>query len=152
MKNIYTLLLAVLLSSISVAQSSVAIRADIEKDKKAFIIEELELTELESEGFWTIYETYEKEWKALKTKQRQIKRALKNSEVLSAEEQYKLTEKYLILEKREAETKLKYLTLFSGKIGKKKAAAVFKAEDDFKRLLFKKIKKLPEPPRPPGIE
>ncbi|MFK8044869.1 MAG: hypothetical protein AB8B72_05200 [Crocinitomicaceae bacterium] len=149
MKQFYTITLAVLLSSISMAQSSEAIRTNIEKDKKAFIIEKLELSENESDAFWTVYETYEKESKTIKAKERQIKRALKNSEVLSDEEQYKLTEKYLMLEKQEAETKLKYLKLFSTKIGKKKAAAVFKAEDDFKRLLFKKIKKLPEPPPPP---
>jgi len=149
MKHIYTITLALLLGSFSMAQSSEDIRTNIEKDKKAFIISELELTENESEAFWTVYETYQTESKALKLKQRKIKRALKNSEVLSEEEQYKLTEKYLVLEKQEAETKLKYLRLFSAKIGKKKAAAVFKAEDDFKRLLFKKIKKLPEPPPPP---
>lgn len=150
MKNIYTLLIAVLLSAISTAQSSGTMRADIEKDKKAFITTELELTESESEAFWTIYESYEKESKFLRSKQRKIKKALKNSEVLSADEQYNLTEQYLTIEKQKTEVKLKYLKLFSSKFGKKKAAAVFKAEEDFKRSLFKKIKRLPPPPEPPN--
>ena len=107
------------------------------------------MSDSESEVFWKVYEAYEKESKVLQVKQRQIKKALKNSEVLSADEQYKLTEQYLTIEKQRAEIKLKYLKLFSAKIGKKKAAAVFKAEDDFKRLLFKKIKKLPPPPPSP---
>lgn len=150
MKNIYALLLiAFVTSAVFAQQSSGAIRADIEKDKKAFIISELELSDSESEVFWKVYEAYEKESKVLQVKQRQIKKALKNSEVLSADEQYKLTEQYLTIEKQRAEIKLKYLKLFSAKIGKKKAAAVFKAEDDFKRLLFKKIKKLPPPPPSP---
>ena len=92
MKNIYALLLiAFVTSAVFAQQSSGAIRADIEKDKKAFIISELELSDSESEVFWKVYEAYEKESKVLQVKQRQIKKALKNSEVLSADEQYKLT-------------------------------------------------------------
>ncbi len=152
MKKKYILLLMLFVTTIAMAQQSNVgnIRADIEKDKKAFIVNELNLSDSESESFWQIYEKYEKESKALQTRQRKIKRALRNSEVLSADEQYKLTRQYLLIEKDRAEIKLKYLSLFSGKIGKKKAAAVFKAEDDFKRILFKKIKKMPPPPEPPS--
>lgn len=86
MKNIYALLLiAFVTSAVFAQQSSGAIRADIEKDKKAFIISELELSDSESEVFWKVYEAYEKESKVLQVKQRQIKKALKNSEVLSAD-------------------------------------------------------------------
>ena len=151
MKKIYLFTVLLLMSTIVFGQqaSGTTIRADIEKDKKAFITKELELSDSESEDFWSIYEKYETESKRLHTKQRKIKKALKNSDVLSADEQYKLTKQYLLLDKEKAEVRLKYLGLFSQKIGKKKAAAVFKAEDDFKRVLFKKIKKLPPPPPPP---
>lgn len=142
------LLLGIILfiSTISFAQSKKVSRADLEKEKQAFITKELKLSAAEAPAFWPLYEAYEEEMHALRLSQRKIKQALKNEDVLSDNEKYNLTQKLINVDKQEANVKLKYLDLFSAKIGKGKAAAVFKAEEDFKRELFKKLKKMPPPP------
>lgn len=152
MRNSITLLIILGFCTQAFSQSQVVRRADIEKEKQVFITNELGLSESNSKVFWPIYKAYEKEIKNLKIKQRQIKKALKNNAVLSESEQYSLMKKLISIDKQKANIQLKYLPLFAETIGKKKAVALFKAEDDFKRELFKKLKNLPQPPppSPPG--
>ncbi|MDX1349352.1 MAG: hypothetical protein R3279_03850 [Putridiphycobacter sp.] len=146
MKQGIILVMLMLTSTFTFAQSKKVSRTDLQEEKQAFITKALKLTEAEAVAFWPVYEAYEKEMQALRLSQRKIKQALKNAEILSDNEKYNLTEKLLSIDKKEANVKLKYLELFSQKIGKGKAAAVFKAEDDFKRVLFKKLKNMPPPP------
>jgi hypothetical protein len=150
MKQGIILVMLMLTSTFTFAQSKKVSRTDLQEEKQAFITKALKLTEAEAAAFWPVYEAYEKEMQALRLSQRKIKQALKNAEILSDNEKYKLTEKLLSIDKKEANVKLKYLELFSQKIGKGKAAAVFKAEDDFKRVLFKKLKNMPPPPPAPA--
>lgn len=150
MRYFITLLVILFFNVNAFSQSQMVKRADIEQEKQVFIINELELSEPNAEEFWPIYKAYEKEIKGLKLKQRQIKKALRNHDVLSESEQYGLMKKLISIDKQKANIQLKYLPLFADKIGKKKAVALFKAEDDFKRELFKKLKNLPPPPSPPS--
>ena len=136
-------------SSFAFSQKKTTKRAELEAEKKAFILKALELNEAETDLFWPVYQAYEQEVKDIRKSQRAIKKTLKNMETLSEEEVYNLTEKLLNLEKNEAVVQLNYLAKFSQVLGKGKAGKVFKAEYDFKKELFKKIKNgslLPPPP------
>lgn len=149
MKYAVLLMLTFLTANLSFSQSEKVSRAELEKEKQVFITKALSLSDEETTAFWPVYAAYEQEVKTLRLQKRKIKHVLKNGEVLSGDEKYKLVEKSIYIERQEADVKLKYLGIFSSKIGKSKAAAVFKAEDDFKRVLFRKLKDLPPPPPPP---
>ncbi len=150
MKKILLFSLVLLFSSLSFSQKKMVKREEIEAQKKAFILKELNLTDDEATVFWPVYQNYDKETYALKKQRRKIRHTLRNDDVLSADEVYNLTMKILKLEGEEADVRLKYLEEFAKVVGKGKAAKVFKAEEKFKRELFKSLKNPPPPPPPPG--
>lgn len=151
MKNRLLLTLVLLLiTTLSFSQDKKRVkRSEIEAKKKAFILKTLNLSDEEEAKFWPVYQRYDQEMDAVRKQKRRIRHTLKNDDVLSDDEVYNLTVKLLNLEANEAEIRLKYLTLFSNVVGKGKASLVFKAEEQFKRELFKSLKNNPPPPPPP---
>lgn len=149
MKNIM-ILLVLLWSNLAISQSKKVSREEIEKEKKAFILKELDLSDAEAKLFWPVYQAYEKEIHVLRKERRKIKQTLKNNDVISDDEKYNLVQKLLKLERQEATKRLFYLEEFAKVVGKGKAAMVFRAEELFKKELFKKLKNLPPPPKPPS--
>ena len=124
-------------------------REDIKKERKAFIVDALELKDSEIKIFNPIYDNYTLEMETIHKERKKIRSALKSREILSDNEIYNLTHKLLQTEKKKANVELKYLTEFANTLGKSKAAKLFQAQEEFKRVLFKKYKNLPPPPRPP---
>ena len=144
--KILFIILTLSIGAISFAQKGQVDREQIEKEKKAFITEALALTPSEAKVFWPKYEAYESEKRSLHREARKIKYALKSQDVLSEDEAYDLIEKMLKLEEKSAKMGLRYLSEFASVVGKDKAVKFFKAQDDFKREIFKKLKNLPPPP------
>ncbi|MFD1550620.1 hypothetical protein DNU06_14805 [Putridiphycobacter roseus] len=144
--KILFLLLILSFGTATFAQKGHIDREQIEKEKKAFITKAMTLTASEAKVFWSKYEAYESEKRNLHREARKIKYALKSQDVLSEDEAYDLIEKMLKLEEKSAKMELRYLSEFASVVGKDKAVKFFKAQDDFKREIFKKLKNLPPPP------
>ncbi len=124
-------------------------REKIHAQKIAFISTEVDLTPEEAQVFWPVYNQYEAEIESARKTRRKYMRELRKSEDLTDERAYELFELIFNSEKKESDTRLSYLKKFSDLIGKKKAAAVFIAEEKFKRELLKKLKKEGKNPPPP---
>ena len=120
MKN-YLLLLILFLGSttMSYAQGSPQ-NERIQALKIAFITQRLQLTAAEAEKFWPIYREYDNEVKILQVNQ-------KGHDVLETEE------KLLNIRK-------KYKPGFEKVLGAERMNNVFNAEQDFRRVLIKRLK------------
>ncbi len=148
MKNTIILCLVMMVTTLSFGQSKRVKIEDIKAQKKAFILKELNLTDEKTIVFWPVYENYDQEIHELRRKRRKIHKALKNYELLSETEIYKLTKEFLVLEKKEATIRITYLDRFTSVVGKGKAALVYHAEQKFKKELFRKMKDGDMPPPP----
>lgn len=118
----YLLLFLMLIGSISIVRSQNQPNPKSEKIqalKIAFITQKLQLTRLEAERFWPIYNEYENEINSL--------RANRNGDVLENEE------KLLNIRK-------KYQPSFEKVIGPQKLNQFFNAEREFRNVLIKQLK------------
>ncbi|WP_027418473.1 hypothetical protein [Crocinitomix catalasitica] len=116
-------------------------------DKIAFITTELDLTPKEAQVFWPVYNEYDAAVELLRKKRRSYFKELRKSETISDDRKFELMKLLFESEKNESLVRLKYLEEFNKVIGKKKAANVFIAEEQFKRKLLDKIRGEGPPPR-----
>ena len=148
------LVIAVLMGGVSFAQPKndrhKEKREKIHAQKIAFISTELELTPDEAQKFWPVYNQYEAEIEEIRKERRRYMKELRKSENLSDDRAYELFELTFESEKKESDIRLNYLKKFSEVLGKKKAANVFIAEEQFKHELLRKLKKDGRPPPPGG--
>ncbi|MFT5820230.1 MAG: hypothetical protein ACI8ZM_001469 [Crocinitomix sp.] len=124
-------------------------RERIHAQRIAFISTEVDLTPDEAKKFWPVYNQYEAEIEVVRKERRKHHKELRKSENLSDDRAYELFELIFKSEKKESDIRLSYLKQFSDLLGKKKAAAVFIAEEKFKHELLKKLKKNGDHPPPP---
>ena len=121
----------------------------IEAMKIAFITDRLQLTPDEAKGFWPIYNKMETEMKELRKKYR-----LSEEEELPADMTEQEAEKRLneLISFREAQVALikKYQNEFKKVISSKKILLLYRAEEDFKRELIRKIRERRMGPPPGG--
>lgn len=111
----------------------------IEAMKIAFITDRLQLTPEEAKGFWPVYNKMETEMKELRRKYR-----LSEEEELPADLSEQEAEKRIgeMISFREAQVALikKYQIEFKKVISSKKILLLYRAEEDFKRELIRKIR------------
>jgi|SRR5690606_16379014 len=140
MKTLFTSLLLLLFTFSTTAQENRSER--IKALKTAFIIQELDLSQSESEKFWPVYNKYENEIRSLKKQERtEVKKSLKEDlenlsdaqakEILNKIKNFKNLESELQNQKDEELLKI---------LSAKKVLRLKKAEHDFQMQLLKKYR------------
>lgn len=110
--------------------------------KTAFITERLSLTPTEAEGFWPVYNEFDKRSYDLRDEKRnEVYQKLRNcwDDMVDAEANI-LIDKYLLIEFREVELQKEKTVALRKVISPKKIISLKIAEDDFKRELLEKYR------------
>ena len=116
--------------------------------KIAYLSEKLSLTPAEAEKFWPIYNEYDsKKVDARKDFREDKKEQSKEVEISDAEIEKMLNQR-IELKQTELNLEKEYLTKFKSVLSIKKVAELYKAEDNFKRELLRKMRDTPRPTPP----
>ncbi len=114
----------------------------IEAMKIGFITERLELTSEEAKVFWPVYNKFTDEMKKLRlTTKGKITEEMADMPSLSDAEADKILNDMVNFKLNEAELIKRYAQEFKKVLPVKKVVLLFKAENDFKRELLKRLTK-----------
>lgn len=139
--KIHIHLIAILLFAWSMAAAQPGFRKEAkEKIKalhKAYINDQLELTDGEAAAFWPVYEEYRARERDLL---KEMKPAQGRRDNLTEEEAQALMEKRLGLEEKRLALKREYLKKLNGLIPASKIVRLERAEQKFKREVVRRLK------------
>lgn len=138
MKKIVITLLFIA-TTISVFSQGEEKRERIKALKIAFITERLELTEIEAQKFWPIYNAHEKEVEMLRHNARDKRRNLK-METLTENEAKKALIDFIAFEKEQQELKTQFVENLLTAIPAKKIIKLRLAESEFKKRMIQEMK------------
>jgi hypothetical protein len=114
---------------------------EIEALKVAFITKRLNLSPDEARVFWPVYNQYQNEIQALRKKNRiELKDAKENFESLSDKDIEKLIDNEIVFKQNELDLLKKYQPQLKKTLSIRKVALLYKAEEDFKKELLKRIR------------
>ena len=112
----------------------------IESFKIAFITKRLDLTSDEASRFWPVYYQYQDELKELRDRNKKILlNAYLNIETMTDKEIEKVLDDEITFKQNELNVIKKYLPKFIAVLPMRKVAKLFKAEEDFKAELLKRM-------------
>jgi hypothetical protein len=115
-------------------------KEEIETMKVAFITRKLNLSPDEARSFWPLYNQYQDELDNIRGKRREDLRAVRDEFVsMSDKEVEKYIENELQHKQSELDLLKKYHLLFKKIIPVRKVALLYRAEEDFKRELLRRI-------------
>ena len=116
-------------------------REQIENMKIAFITKKVNLTSAEAQAFWPVYNEFHNKLDELRKSKRQIFREGKEdvSNMTDAEVEA-LMQQHFDFRMKELELQKEYHGKFKSVLPVKKVAALYSAEEEFKRELIKKIR------------
>ena len=145
MKNLITLICISCFCFISIsAQNREKGREKIKTLKISYLTEKLNLTPEEAQKFWPIYNAYDEEQHALRSRQRtELKKALKNSdeiEALNEGDAEKLIILKLSIDRQLHESQKKFIDKVKQVISFKKIIRLHVAEMEFGRKLMSKYR------------
>ena len=113
----------------------------IQAMKIAYITERLELTPAEAEKFWPVYNDYNsKKAKVLQDIRRVRRHYIENHENMNEEEHLELLEKFIKLQKEDADLLPSYQEKFIEVLPPKKVMKLYIAEIQFKNYLLQKLR------------
>lgn len=107
----------------------------IEALRVGFITEKLQLTSDEAKLFWPIYNQYRREQDDLKKKYKNAEDI--NMEAMTDAESEKMLADMVTLRQLQVDLMKKYTTEFKKSVNTRKILLLFKAEEDFKKVLLK---------------
>lgn len=138
MKNIFTLLLVIVLANFSFAQGFKEKKEKIKALKVAFITEKLNLTTEEAQKFWPIYNAFdEKQFEIRHNKRRE---SLDEVENLSEKEAQSLIAEMQSNEEEMHLLKKKFIIDLQKVLPAKKIILLKKTEDEFNRKLLREFR------------
>ena len=108
--------------------------------KVAFLTEQLELTKIEAQQFWPIYNDFEAQEHQLR-KENYSKRKETNIESLSEQEAKNMIDEMISIEKKKYELKGNFIKDLQKILSSKKIIKLKSAEDDFNKKMFEEYKK-----------
>ncbi|MEI6815883.1 MAG: hypothetical protein WCL14_04670 [Bacteroidota bacterium] len=112
----------------------------IESFKIAFITKRLDLSSDEATKFWPIYNQYQEELKTIREKnKKELLNAHTNIETMSDNDINKVLDDWVVFKQNELNLTKKFLPQFKSALPVRKVAKLFKAEEDFKSELIKRI-------------
>ncbi len=137
------LIIAVLFSlffSSVIAQKGERKGERIESFKIAFVTKRLDLTTDEATKFWPVYNQYQDELKDLRERNRKVLlNAYLNIETMTDKEIEKVLDDEIAFKQNELNVIKKYVPQFKTVLPMRKVAKLFKAEEDFKTELLKRM-------------
>jgi hypothetical protein len=109
--------------------------------KIAYITAQLELTQKEAEVFWPVYNEYDEKKEDINIERLKLARKyLRNANTMTDKEASDLADKYVLLQKQEADLAAEYNKKFKEVISAKKVLKLYQAELQFKRKLLKQLR------------
>jgi hypothetical protein len=150
MKNLL-LPLMLLLTLPVVAQQRPGAREKIETMKIAYITTALNLTELEAQQFWPVYNEAEVKRRELR-KSRMAERmdAAQNFETMTDKEAEVFIDKEMEFKQKELDIQKELHVKLKKVLPAKKIARLYKAETDFQRKVLQELERKKENDMPPG--
>ncbi len=119
-------------------------RPDKEKIKSlkvAYITERLNLTSIEAQGFWPIYNAHEEKMESFREQERSgIYRKIRDMETLNDNEVERLLEDLIVLEESKQNANQQFLKDIQKVISAKKTFLLLKTENGFKRRLLQQYR------------
>jgi len=108
----------------------------------AFLTKSLSLTPQEAQQFWPVYNEYSDRVDALHKEERRMLRSLRQQfETISEEEAQTVLNRHVTIQNNKTKAREDLITNLNGVILAKKILILIKAEEDFKRSIFEKLKK-----------
>ena len=139
-----TIILTLLISSVF-SQSNELSREKIEAYKKLYLSDKLNLNPTKENEFWKAYGGYEDSLRKLNVNRRKtLKKLRANNLEISDEDFPKMINNYMNFEKRKVELRGELISELKEVISLKKTMMLFKFEDDFRREMISKLKKVRE--------
>ena len=136
-------------SQIGFAQPNQAKKGDrkekIEAMKVAYITDKLDLTPKEAQQFWPVFNEFDDKLKGLRQERRKdTKDGMDNLDQLSDKEVETLIDSEIGYRQRELDLMKEYHAKFKAVLPARKVAKLYRAQEDFKRELLKKIQERKE--------
>ena len=120
-------------------------RERIKAEKIAFISNQLDLSEKEAQGFWPIYNAYEKTVENIKSKEiRPVKMQMRQNPDMTEDEANQLISKLIKAEEHMLEAKIKLVTDLKKVIPSVKILKLRAVEEQFNKKLLDKLKEFRE--------
>ncbi len=139
-KNILVVLLLLFSTTLMFGQR----RPDKEKIKSlkvAYITERLNLTSIEAQGFWPIYNAHEEKMESFREQERSgIYSKIRDMETLNDNEVERLLEDLIALEESKQKANQQFLKDIQKVISAKKTFLLLKTENGFKRRLLQQYR------------
>jgi DNA-binding MarR family transcriptional regulator len=124
---------------------------DVESLKIAFITRRLSLTPDEAKVFWPVYDAYALEMKEVREGMRLERQAARrNFDEMSDKELDTVLENMLDFKRRELDITLKYHDQFKRVLPIRKVAQLYRAEQEFTRILLERLQERQENGGRPG--
>ena len=121
----------------------------VEAMKIAYITNQLDLTPTEAQQFWPVYNEYEAKIQALRQSRRKDKKdGPDNLDVMSDKEVEALVDAEVSMRQKEMDVMKEYHSKFKAVLPIRKVAKLYRAQEDFKRELLKKIQERKDERRP----
>lgn len=142
-KYIFPLTLTLVLTTLVFGQPEKGKHPNKEKIKTmkiGYITNKLSLTSEEAQQFWPIYNEFESKMDELREQRRAEHKKPKDNLELSDAEVEKMVDNHIIMEQKELDIKKAYHVKFKEVLPIKKVAKLYRANQEFKRDLLKKIK------------
>ncbi|MFC4688824.1 hypothetical protein ACFO5T_00145 [Dokdonia genika] len=142
MKIYITLVLTFIIATTTIAQEDKeSKREKIKALKVAFITERLELTTDEAQTFWPVYNVYDGRVNDIYDTERKVMRELRTDfDTMDEAAATKTLQTIQSLEKQKLDARAELLSGLKDKITSKKTLVLFKAENDFRRDLIRKLR------------
>lgn len=142
MKIYITLVLTFIIATTTIAQEDKeSKREKIKALKVAFITERLGLTPDEAQTFWPVYNIYDGRVNDIYDTERKVMRELRTDfDTMDEAAATKTLQTIQSLEKQKLDARAELLSGLKDKITSKKTLVLFKAENDFRRDLIRKLR------------
>ena len=137
MKKNILLLTLILFSTISFSQDK---HEQIQALKVALITEELNLSEIEAQKFWPIYNAFEEKNSQLRKDSREKRKSI-DFETISDSEAKTLLKELNVMSNKKNDIHNKYISDLQKVLPAKKVLLLNKAENEFKHKMFEEFKK-----------
>lgn len=145
MKKTITILILVALPIILMAQRGPRFeenRERIEAQKVAYLTRELNLTPEEAQQFWPVYNEFSEKREAIIKTNRDQMRRLKEMDIsgISEKEAEEIADQQLVHAQKMLDLRKAYHSQFKAILPAIKVLKLYKAEEDFKRLLLDRLR------------
>ena len=141
MKKIASLSAIIMIAFVTVSSVMAQSKQNIEAFRTSYIKEKLNLTDAESKKFWPVYNAYQKELNELRRSQKINTLNLRKSmDEVSESELEEMIDGEIAFKQQEVDLQRKYHNKFKQVLPAPKVAALYLAEEGFKRELLKRIK------------